>query len=227
MPQWQPLRPYRRTHGGGQGKAMCNHFKGPISKANLAFEIYGYEEFSETRIDVFPDRPGLVIRRGADGQLSGSDMRWGFPPAPGRSDLVTNVRNLSSPFWRPFLGPAHRCLVPFSSFAEYAPGTKPRREVWFEVTDERPAAFAGIWRTWDGERGPKKAPIPGPHDLFAFLTYGPNAVIRPYHEKAMPVVLIGRQAQLDWLEAPASAVPAIAVPLPDEDIQLVSNLILF
>jgi putative SOS response-associated peptidase YedK len=200
---------------------MCNHYRGPISKANLALEVYGFEEFSETRIDVFPDRPGLVIRRGEGGRLAVSEMRWGFPPAPGRTDLVTNVRNLSSPFWRPFLGPANRCLVPFSAFAEYAPGAAPRREVWFHISDDRPAAFAGIWRSWDGERGPKKAPIPGPHQLFAFLTCEPNSVVRPYHPKAMPVILIGRQAQVDWLTAPASAVTAIATPVDDEDVECI------
>ena len=60
-----------------------------------------------------------------------------------------------------------RCLVPFNSFAEYAtepnPETKKKDVVWFAFGDDRPlAAFAGIWTTFNGDRGTKSKPIPGP-----------------------------------------------------------------
>jgi putative SOS response-associated peptidase YedK len=38
---------------------------------------------------------------------------------------VTNIRNTSSPHWRGWLKPESRCLVPFNSFAEYAPEPNP------------------------------------------------------------------------------------------------------
>jgi putative SOS response-associated peptidase YedK len=44
--------------------------------------------------------------------------RTGGPP-------VTNIRNTSSPHWRAWLKPEHRCLVPVNSFAEYAPEPNP------------------------------------------------------------------------------------------------------
>jgi putative SOS response-associated peptidase YedK len=53
-------------------------------------------------------------------------MRWGLPPPPkfgGRP--VTNIRNLSSPHWCGWLKPENRCLVPASSFSEYAPEPDP------------------------------------------------------------------------------------------------------
>jgi hypothetical protein len=70
--------------------------------------------------------------------------------------------------WRGWLTPGHRCLVPFNSFAEYAPETNPetkkRDVVWFALNDDRPlCAFAGIWTTFKGDRGTKSTPIPGPH----------------------------------------------------------------
>jgi putative SOS response-associated peptidase YedK len=56
--------------------------------------------------------------------------RTGGPP-------VTNIRNTSSPHWRGWLKPENRCLVPFNSFAEYAPEpnpeTKKKDVVWFAI----------------------------------------------------------------------------------------------
>ncbi len=197
---------------------MCNHYRGPISKANLGLEIYGFEEFSDLKIDVFPNRPGIIVRCGDDGRLRADAMKWGFPkPTGDLTGVVTNVRNYHSPYWTPWLGAANRCLVPFSMFAEYAPGPKPRREVWFRVTDDRPAAFAGIWRGW-GRNRPA-----GALDIFAFMTTDPNDVVRPIHEKAMPVVIIGRQAMQDWLTAPSTDIPRIAVPLQNDDIEIVPD----
>jgi hypothetical protein len=38
--------------------------------------------------------------------------------------------------------------------------------VWFALNDDRPLfAFAGIWTTFNGDRGTKSKPIPGPHQV--------------------------------------------------------------
>jgi hypothetical protein len=42
-------------------------------------------------------------------------------------------------------------------------------------------AFAGIWITFNGDRGTKSKPIPGPHQVYGFLTTAPNAVVKPIH----------------------------------------------
>ncbi len=117
---------------------------------------------------VFPDYPAPVIRNaGADRELT--MMRWGMPPPPRTGGPpVTNIRNASSPHWRGWLKPESRCLVPFNSFAEYAPEpnpeTKKKDVVWFALNDDRPlTAFAGIWTTFNGDRGTKSKPVPGPH----------------------------------------------------------------
>ena len=95
-------------------------------------------------------------------------MRWGMPPPPRTGGPpVTNIRNTSSPHWRGWLKPENRCLVPFNSFAEYAPEpnpeTKKKDVVWFALNDDRPLfAFAGIWTEFKGDRGTKSKPIPGP-----------------------------------------------------------------
>ena len=88
-------------------------------------------------------------------------MRWGMPPPPRTGGpRVTNIRNTSSPHWRGWLKPENRCLVPANSFAEYAPEpnpeTKKKDVVWFALNEDRPLfAFAGIWTTFNGDRGTK------------------------------------------------------------------------
>ena len=59
---------------------------------------------------------------------------------------MTNVRNLTSPFWRAALtDPANRCLVPVTAFAEWTvepdPLTGRKRKVWFEVIDAEMFVF--------------------------------------------------------------------------------------
>jgi putative SOS response-associated peptidase YedK len=71
------------------------------------------------------DYPAPVVRdTGQDRELI--MMRWGMPP-PRRAGgfPVTNISNTSSPHWRGWLKPENRCLVPFNSFAEYAPEPNP------------------------------------------------------------------------------------------------------
>ena len=96
--------------------------------------------------------------------------------------------NTSSPHWRIWLRPEHRCLVPANSFAEYAPEpnpeTKKKDVVWFALNEDRPLfAFGGIWTTFNGDRGTKSKPVPGPHNVYGFLTTTPNSVVEPIHPK--------------------------------------------
>ncbi|MBL8550407.1 MAG: SOS response-associated peptidase family protein [Hyphomonadaceae bacterium] len=206
---------------------MCNHYRNEIRKTGAEFEEYGHEEFSETRIkirfphldeEVFPDREALVARLDRLGNLVPDVMRWGFPPA--EKSLVTNVRNVKSQFWKGWLKPDWRCLVPATAFSEWEPGVK-KIERWFVRADERPFCFAGIWRPWTGARGPKSKPIDGEHRVFAFLTTAPNAIVRPIHPKAMPVLLDANQWD-QWLTGSEEEALALQQPLPDEELKLVA-----
>ena len=103
--------------------------------------------------------------------------RWGMPGPPQFGGApITNIRNVGSPHWRRWLGQASRCIVPATSFCEYA-DTKPRKTPkWFALSEDRPLfAFAGLWTPWRGVRGPKSAPVEGEHELFGFLTTEANA----------------------------------------------------
>jgi len=121
--------------------------------------------------DVSSDYPAPVIRN-EGGEWELVLMRWSMPPPPRTGGpLVTNIRNKSSPHWRAWLKPEKRCLVPFNSFAEYAPEPNPEKDVvWFAVNADRPLTwFAGIWTEFKGDRGTKSKPVPGSQASTAFL----------------------------------------------------------
>ena len=173
---------------------------------------------------IFPDQMAPVVRQGAEGRELAM-LRWGFPAPPGVAGNrpVTNIRNTRSGYWRAWMGTAHRCLAPATSFCEYAPG-KPAVPHWFALGEERPLfAFAGLWRPWTGRRGTKAAPAEGEHELFAFLTCEANGVVAPVHPKAMPVVLTTAEAFDTWLGAPIEDALRLQRALPDGLLRVVAK----
>ena len=169
---------------------------------------------------IFPDQMAPVIRTGPDGRELVM-MRWGFPSPPNvpGNRPVTNIRNTQSGYWRAWMKPANRVLVPATSFCEYLPGT-PAVPHWFALDEDRPLfAFAGLWRPWTGTRGK----IDGQHDLYGFLTTEPNAVVTPIHPKAMPVILTTAEECEAWLTAPLPEALVLQRPLADGLLRIVAT----
>lgn len=174
---------------------------------------------------VYPDRLAPIIRHRPDG-LELVHARWGMPSPPSvlkteRDPGVTNVRNLSSPHWRRWLGPAHRCLVPVTSFAEPKPGGNQ----WFGPAQEgTPMFFAGIEvRGWKSLRKVKDGETVD--DLFGFLTCAPNAEVASVHPKAMPVILTKPAEWETWLGAPFEMAAQLQRPLQDGQLCLYDEAI--
>ncbi len=174
---------------------------------------------------LFPDQMAPVVCGGPAGEGRAlTMMRWGFPPPPGVPGRpVTNIRNTASGYWRAWMQPANRCLVPATSFCEYA-GIRPAVPHWFALGPDRPLfAFAGLWRPWHGLRGTKADPAEGFHRLFAFLTCAPNAEVGPIHPKAMPVVLTTEAEWDTWLNADIPEALTLQRPLPDGMLRVVAR----
>ena len=165
---------------------------------------------------IFPDTLAPVVRMTAGGERRLEMMRWGFPPPPNvGSRLVTNIRNTRSPFWRNWLQPEFRCLVPASSFCEWT-DFSPKTPHWFALKRDEPRpvfAFAGVWRAWRGER----KGVDGEHLLFSFLTTAANPIVRPIHAKAMPVILT-EGAWDRWLGEPIETAIELQRPAAPEDL---------
>lgn len=171
----------------------------------------------------------MVFIQKGDG-IETTSMRWGFPKVDEpRATWVTNARHVMNksgpaPYWAEWTGPEYRCLVPATSFFEpdqRTVGTGAFREVEFARADGLPFMFAGMWRPWTGTRGTKKEPVEGEHELFTFLTTSPNAVVKPVHSKAMPVMLTTWDQCEAWLNEPIEEAIQLQRPLPDHELAIV------
>src|SRR3954467_8071218 len=112
---------------------MCNLYsmtktKDAMRQLPMAFDDRGLNLPSLPGI--YPDYAAPIIRNNGGTTAAGRDLtmaRWGMPSPQmalkGRNSDpgVTNIRNANSPHWRRWLGPEHRCLVPFTSFSEPEP----------------------------------------------------------------------------------------------------------
>jgi putative SOS response-associated peptidase YedK len=143
---------------------------------------------------------------------------------------TTNVRNTMNAqgkpnaHWRPWLGPANRCLVPFTSFAEPDQDhERTRKNIWFALDESRPLAFfAGIWTPHACVRMKSK----GWEEIeaFGFLTTDPAEPVKTYHAKAMPVILTEAPEWDLWLsQAPWAEVAALQRPLPEGALKIVGQ----
>jgi putative SOS response-associated peptidase YedK len=173
---------------------------------------------------VAPGKPGFVIRE-VDGQRQTELMKWGFCTRKPRKrpcregelpflyDWWTNARNLSNNMWKPWLlRTEHRCLVPFSRFAEpkaVADRTGPGDvNWWFTVKDQEIPCFAGVWKI-DEDQG----------HVFAFCTTEPNPLVAPKHPKAMPVIL-HKEDHERWLRGSIEDVLELQAPFPSQLMSL-------
>lgn len=200
---------------------------------------------------VFPDYAAPIVVNGAGGREV-RDARWGMPSprkklldaATKRADKlrakgkevdfkallavepdkgITNVRNTASSHWRPWLGPANRCLVPWTSFCEPDQVSGSLKPIWFALDESRPMAFfAGVRTDWRGVRKISEGEVSV--ELFGFLTTEANATVAAFHDKAMPVILTKPEDWSLWLsDAPWDEVAHLQRPLPDNAVCVVAR----
>jgi putative SOS response-associated peptidase YedK len=177
---------------------------------------------------IYPDYPAPIVRNQPDGREL-TMARWGMPSPKSKlkgrnSDSgVTNIRNVKSPHWRRWLGAEHRCVVPFTSFAEneaLPDGRKP--PVWFAFDDTRPLAFfVGLWTRWTSVRKVKEGETT--NDIFGILTTEPNKEVGAIHPKAMPVILTTLEEIDLWMMGPAEDALKLQTPLADGTLKIVAR----
>lgn len=219
-----------RAPGSGRDDDVCNLYSQTRTQDAMR-QLFKGLTFSD-RVgnlepgSIYPDRMAPIIRHDTvNGGLELVRARWGMPSPPSvlkteRDPGVTNVRNLGSPHWRRWLGPAHRCLVPLTAFAE--PRGPGRGNQWFASAEDRPMFFAGIeTRGWRSTRKLKDGETED--DLYAFLTCAPNAEVGAIHPKAMPAILTEPQEWEAWMGAPLEVAALLQRPLPDGALRLVED----
>jgi putative SOS response-associated peptidase YedK len=137
-----------------------------------------------------------------------------------------NVRNTDSGHWKRWLRPEFRCIVPFTSFAEFSsqlgPDGKKQGNTWLAYDADRPLGwFAGIYAPqWTSVRKTSEGLVTT--DLFAFLTTEPNNVVAAANPDSMPVILTTPEEIETWLTAPWEEARKLQRPLPDGVLRVVS-----
>ena len=186
---------------------MCNLYR-LDAPANQIAEHFG----ADAGVDpwdggyVAPKRPGpVVVGTGHPGGARRlTPMLWGFPPPPQARAPVTNVRNLTSPFWVGTLRHSElRCLVPVTAFQEWSGEAQAKHQHWFGLSASPLFAFAGIFRHTDD------------WPCFAFLTCAPNRLVGAYHPKAMPLILHPEDYET-WLTTDWPTARELVAPFPSQ-----------
>jgi putative SOS response-associated peptidase YedK len=200
----------------------------PSSKADLA--ICDFLAVKYDRVEnlsplpaISPDQMAPIVRNGAHGERELAMARWGMPGPSNDRRLVTSIRNAQSPHRRQRLGKGSRCVVPVTSFCEYADIKPGRMPVWLALAEDRPLfAFAGSWMQWRGVRGVKSAQE-GEHELFGLLATKTNWTVAPIRPMFMPVILTTAAEVEQWLEAGRSEALALKRSFPEDALRIVAK----
>ena len=190
---------------------MCNlvTMKASVDEVASHFKARRPKPTNATPGDVYPSGQGFVVRE-EGGERVMQAMTWGFPvrlkgmKLTSKPKPVNNARDdkLLTGFWKHwFVTPAHRCLIPFTAFAE-AEGDKGRMtRTWISVADQPLAAWAGLWRPTD-EWG----------DSYTGVMVDATEELWEIHDR-MPVILHPDEHEA-WLHAPAEEAMALLRKYP-------------
>ena len=208
---------------------MCNLYQYDMKAEDMRCLMERYDLIGPDSIDFILEQKMLkkvhanymapIARmRGADRALE--MMRWGFPPPPfvKSNAPTTNLHRIDTGYWKPYLSRDSRCIVPATAFSEFDPVARKQR--WFQRPDGMPFFFAGMWRTWTGDRGNKARPNIGDHLLFSFLMTTSNAVVATIQPKAMPVLLFDSGAIEQWLTGTNEDALLLQKPAPNDALEL-------
>lgn len=137
----------------------------------------------EARYNIAPSQSVLTIGDFGAG-LEGRLMTWGLIPSwstEGKGFINARAETLEE---KPSFSESfrlRRCLIPADGFFEWKRTGREKRPFYFQVNDEMPFAFAGIWDTWSN-RGDVVTSC-------AIITTASNELVAELHDR-MPAILL-------------------------------------
>lgn len=187
----------------------------PVDAIAEAFDLADVLQFLP-RYNIAPIQPVLAVRLEPErGEREGTFLKWGLIPSwakePGIGDGVINARAdtvAEKPAFRSSFK-IRRDIVIGDGFYEWQKGESGKVPYYFQLKDEGPFAFVGLWGRWDkGEE---------PVESCTLITTEANGVVEPVYDR-MPVILDPSSFSrwLDPNEQRAEALKAMLVLLPDD-----------
>ena len=201
---------------------MCGRYVLKRKDLEALMEQLGVKDPREfvSRYNIAPSTVIPAIRASSDnGQREAAALQWGLVPwwskDPKSGAKLSNARAegiASKPAFREALR-KRRCVVTASGFYEWQTVGRLKQPWFFQMRDESPFVFAGLWERWRSVDGVEL-------QTCSLITTTPNDVVRPLHDR-MPVILRGETIDT-WLDSangePAKLEPLLA-PLPPDDMK--------
>ena len=137
----------------------------------------------EARYNIAPSQSVLSLGDFGSG-LEARFLTWGLIPSwstDGKGFINARAETLEE---KPSFSESfrlRRCLIPADGFFEWKRTGREKRPFYFQVNDEMPFAFAGIWDTWSN-RGDVVTSC-------AIITTAPNELVAELHDR-MPAMLL-------------------------------------
>ena len=193
---------------------MCGRY---TLRSRGSAKFYGVQAselpFSVPRYNIAPSQDvPVILERGGERQLA--LLQWGLVPSwskepkgliNARAETLEEKPSFSESFQR------RRCLMPADGFFEWVRSGRLKQPYYFQMKDESPFAFAGIWDKWQRDGVSITS--------CAIITTIPNELLAPIHDR-MPVIL-NTEAQDKWLRSDAhpAELKELLVPFPSSDMK--------
>jgi putative SOS response-associated peptidase YedK len=160
------------------------------------------------RFNIAPGQQVLAILD-RDHQISARMLLWGLIPSwskepkgliNARAETLVTKPSFSESFQR------RRCLIPADGFYEWKRTGRARQAFFFQLKDEAPFAFAGLWDRWKQDQAWITS--------CAIVTTEANELLEPIHDR-MPLIL-AEESYKFWLDprTPADELEQLLVPFP-------------
>ena len=176
---------------------MCGRFAQRTDARKLARE-FKVEEVPEVepRYNIAPTQDILSVRQAED-EREAVFLKWGLVPAwakdasigakliNARAETVTEKPSFREAFKK------RRCIIPADGFYEWQRTGWRKQPFFFQMRDESPFGFAGLWEQWRAVGGKML-------ETCTILTTEANEILRPVHDR-MPVILRPEDCDL-WLD---------------------------
>ena len=167
----------------------------------------------ESRYNIAPSQSVLSLGDFGSG-LEARLLTWGLIPSwstdgkgfiNARAETIEEKPSFSESFR------LRRCLIPANGFFEWKRTGREKRPFYFQVDDEMPFAFAGIWDTWRN-RGDVVTSC-------AIITTAANELVSELHNR-MPAILVP-DVQDAWLDMKNNSVDLLRLlkPFPASEMK--------